>query len=341
MEIDVCPASLGLQALPMRSMEQMGRVVEDRIIEAIVLSAQRPVEGFRPVTDTGGYDWAGCPDGLYDALRLEQFKGTLHLIESGRVEIIFTGGPLHPRRNTQIVFAHYDLEQRRIVDPLWVVPSQKLPDVATQQSCRYHNARHWHFNASPSGTSRDAAARYQVGQRELAGALFPTVERLAFPVPTLPPSSRERGGFFEAGFQTRFLRDASGMESLSKPDPDLGRDFLGLVLEPFAWGSLAVKGIAAALPGGVITVHIRGETFHPHRRHFVLVQYFDEAEGRLHPVSWFIPSIAFARLASRKVLRLRMSTNLHGTRNRWSPFVIPTEDDARTFMRAMRHPPIV
>ncbi len=340
MEIDICPASLGLGVHPVRDMLQMGRIVEDRIIEAIVLSAAQPIEGFRPLMDTGGYDWAGCPYGAYDDLRLEQFKGTFHLMgPRGRVHFIFDAPELHPHRNTQLIFSHYDLQPWGITDPLWVVPSGRLREVAKQHYCRYHRVAHWHFVASRAGTSRDVAARYQVGKRELAAALFPKRERLGLPVPTLSPIRVEKGDFFEAGFLMRFLRDSTGAEKILKPDPDLGRDFLGFVLSPFAWGSLAVKGTAVSR-GGVITARVRVETFHPHRRHFVLVEYFDEGQDRIHPVSWFIPSLAFARLANRNDQHLRMSTTLRPSDNRWSRFAIATEDDARTFMRAMRRPPV-
>jgi hypothetical protein len=342
-EIDICPASLDLRAVPERDMTQMGRIVEQRIIEAIVLSAPGPVECFRPSMDTGGYDWAGCPYARYDALRLAQFKGTFHLMgrpgsRFQRVHIIFDAPALHPHRNTLLVLARYDLTARALADPLWVVPSRRLGEVARQHYCRYHDVRHWHFVASPAPKSRDVAARYALTQADLATAIFPRpLPRPTLLPPTLSPIRVERGDFFEAGFLTRFLRDCSGTEKLLQPDPDLGRDALAVRMAPFAWASLAVKGTAVRARGGdVITVRVRRQTFHPHRRHFVLVQYFDEAHRELHPVSWFIPSLAFARLANRNDEHYRMSTTLRPTRNRWTRFTIPTEDDARTLMRALR-----
>ena len=59
MELDVCPRSLGMGATG-RNASQYGRIVENRMIEAIEVSATQLVEGFRPLTDTGGYDWAGA-----------------------------------------------------------------------------------------------------------------------------------------------------------------------------------------------------------------------------------------------------------------------------------------
>jgi hypothetical protein len=150
----------------------------------------------------------------------------------------------------------------------------------------------------------------------------------------------ETGGYFEAGFVTRFLRDCSGHEQLLRPAPDLGRDALAVRFDPFGWASLSIKGTAVrARASEVITVRLRTETFRPHRRHFVLVQYFDAARRALHPVCWFIPSLAFARLANRNDDHYRMTTSLRPSRNRWARFAIPTEDDARTVLRALRRPP--
>ncbi len=346
MEIDICPATLSLRAVPGRDMLQLGRIVEERIIEAIVLSAAGPVESFRPCMDTGGYDWAGCPHPRYDALRLAQFKGTFHLMGRAgsrfqRVHVIFDAPALHPHRNTCLIFARYDLAARALADPLWVVPSRRLSEVARQHYCRYHDVRHWHFVANPADTSQDVGARYAVPQARLAAALFPQADALT---PghklTLSPMRIERGDFFEAGFLTRFLRDCTGSEKLLEPDPDMGRDALALRFAPFAWASLAIKGTAVRARGGdVITVRVRGETFHPHRRHFVLAQYFDDALKALHPVSWFIPSLAFARLANRNDTHYRMSLSLRSTRSRWARFAIATDNDARRFMSALRRPP--
>jgi len=346
MEIDVCPAALGLRAEPRRSMVQLGRIVEERLIEAIVLSAPGPIESFRPTMDTGGYDWAGCPYGRYDALRLAQFKGTFHLegrpgSRFQRVRVIFDARALHPHRNTQLVSVRFDLARWELVDPVWVVPSRKLSVVARRHYCRYHGVSHWHFRAHSDPASRDAATRYAVPRARLASALFPELNLLTpRPLPTLSPVGTERGDYFEAGFRARFLRDCRGREKLLTPDPDLGRDALAVRFDPFAWGSLAIKGTAVRTPGrDSIAVHVRGRTFQAHPRHFLLVQYFDESNRALHPVSWFIPSPAFARLAVRGQAGYRMITTLRSTDNRWAPFTIPTEEDARTFMRALRRPP--
>jgi hypothetical protein len=342
MEIDGCPATLRLGA-PERDMLQMGTVVEQRLIEAIVLSAPGPVESFRPWLDTAGYDWAGCPLGRYDALRLAQFKGTFHLMgrpgsRFQRVHIIFDAPALHALRNTKLIFARYDLDRRVLAEPVWVVPSHRLGAVARRHYCRYHDRRHWHFVANPAAGSKDVAARYAVPLARLAASLFPALpaaRRFA-----LSPVRIETGAYFEAGFLTRFLRDCSGHEQLLRPEPDLGRDALAVRFDPFGWASLSIKGTAVrARASKVITVRLRTETFRPHRRHFVLVQYFDAARRALHPVCWFIPSLAFARLANRNDDHYRMTTSLRPSRNRWARFAIPTEDDARTVLRALRRPP--
>ncbi|HEY8678172.1 MAG TPA: hypothetical protein VIN39_06010 [Candidatus Dormibacteraeota bacterium] len=343
MELDACPPTLGLDPGE-RNASQYGRLIEGRFIETIELSAARLVEGFRPLTDTGGYDWAGCPYGVYDALRLLQFKGTLHLRRHDRadaVQIIFDAGALTAHRNTLVLFGRFDPVVGALADPLWLVPSLRLPDVAKPHYCRFHRRTHLHFIASPKATSADAASRYQVDRAGLARAIFNDhMASATLGEQSLSPVSAEEGDFFEFGFATRFLRDSDGTAKLLRPDPDLGRDVLGVNVKPFHWGSLAIKGTALRQHGGdVIAVLLKTRTFVPHRRHFILVQYFDRSLNRLHEQSWLIPSIAFARLANHSSGMYQMVTSLNPSRNRWARYAIPTEEDAATFMRWMRRPP--
>jgi len=342
MELDVCPRGLGMGATG-RNASQYGRIVENRMIEAIEVSATQLVEGFRPLTDTGGYDWAGALFGKFDTLRLLQFKGTLHLRSHDRaefVQIIFDAGALTPHRNTSVLFGRFDVPMNTLVDPLWLVPSLKLNELTRAEYCRFHKRSHLHFIASPRQCSRDPPSRYQVRQSLLARSIFPAQSGAATLPLGLSSMSNEEGDFFEYGFATRFLRDCTGAEKLLRPDPDLGRDALALTLQPFSWASLAIKGTALRQHGNdVIAVLVKERTFFPHRRHFVLVEYFNRTVGRLHPVSWLIPSLAFARLANRSSGMYQMVTSLNGTKNRWARYAIPTEEDAATFMRWMRRPP--
>ncbi len=342
MELDVCPRSLGLGTTG-RNASQYGRIVENRMIEAIEVSATQLIEGFRPLTDTGGYDWVGAVFGRFDSLKLLQFKGTLHLRSHDRaefVQIIFDAGALTPHRNTSVLFGRFDIPATDLVDPLWLVPSLKLNELTRAEYCRYHKRKHLHFIASPKEGSRDAASRYQVQKSLLARRVFADHSGAATLPLDLSSMSNEEGDFFEYGFATRFLRDCTGTEKLLRPDPDLGRDMLALTLRPFGWASLAIKGTALRQHANdVIAVLVKERTFFPHRRHFVLVQYFDRTLRRLHPVSWLIPSLAFARLANRSSGMYQMVTNLNGTKNRWAPYAIPTEEDAAAFIRWMRRPP--
>jgi len=341
MEIDVCPGSLGLdRGKPDAS--QYGRIIENHFVETIETSSPRLIEGFRPVTDTGGYDWGGCPFGDFDRLRLVQFKGTLHLdhrMGTETVRFMFNAPHLEPRRNTFVLFGRFDQASGQLADPLWLVPSLRLADVARRHYCAYHRLTHWQFRANVRDGARDLAARYRVDRGDLARRLFPSVRRAPLEGLRLSPLAMEKGGFFEFGFITRFLRDCGGDEKLLKPETDFGRDLLGVALGRFSWASLAVKGTVAVSADRLIHVRVPGRTFRPHRRHFVLVQHFDESRGLLHPVSWLIPSTHFARLAVHGDGDYQMETTLTPSTNRWARYAIPTDEDAAIFMRWMRRPP--
>lgn len=339
-----CPAEFGLDPRD-RDDSQFGDIVQNRIVEAIETSAGHVIESFRPVTDSGGYDWAGVPFGLFDMLRLLQIKGTGHLrTEDAKeaVQIVFDLGALVPHRNTSVLFPYFDAKADRIIDPLWLVPSLKLAEVARPYYCTGHRREHLHFIANHRLDAHDAASRYQVRRDNLAHAIFPRLTALRPRSVALSPISSEEGDFFESSFTTQFLRDCTGAEKLLRPNTDLGRDMLALTLDPFHWASLAIKGTAVKSHGNdVIAVLLKERTFVPHRRHYILVQYFDRPSKRLHDWSWLIPSLAFARLANRSSGMLQMVTSLNPTDNRWAPWAMPTDAVATTFMRWMRRPPAV
>ena len=341
MELDVGPASPGLD--PRRTNNaQVGHIIEGHFVETIELGLDHLIEGFRPVTDTGGYDWAGCPYGRFDDLRLVQFKGTTVLHERRGTQTLqfgFNAPSLVPSRNTFLLFGRFDTAQGRLADPLYLVPSLRLARVARRHFCRSHNFEHWQFRANVRPDADDMAAPYRVTRQSLARTLFPSIaETRLDDAPRLSPLLLEKGAFFEYEFITRFLEASDGSQKLLKPETDFGRDLLAVRLKPFQWASLAIKG-TIALEEGSLHVRIPARTFQPHRRHFILVQHFDEATRRLHARSWLVPSIAFGSIAVHSAGDLEMATALDSTNNRWARYSIPTVDVTTTFMRWMRRPP--
>jgi len=341
MEIDICPGSLGLDP-DQTNAAQYGRIIENHFVEAIETSSPRLIEGFRPVVDTGGYDWVGCPYGDFGSLRLVQFKGTLHVDRLKGVEIVrfmFNAPHLEPRRNTSVLFGRFDPAIENLTDPLFLVPSLRLAEVARRHYCAYHRLTHWQFRANIRDGAADMAAPYRVKTSELAARLFPTISSTSSASLRLSPQAMEKGAFFEYDFIARFLRDSGGDEKLLRPETDFGRDFLALGFGRFSWASLAIKGTVSLTPDGLIHVRIPGRTFLPHRRHVVLVKHFDESRRQMHPLSWLIPSVDFARLAVHSGGDYQMETTLNPTRNRWARYAIPSDEDAATFIRWMRRPP--
>lgn len=271
-----------------------------------------------------------------------QFKGTLHIDYRKGAELVrfmFNAPLLEPRRNTSLLFGRFDQAPRQLADPLWLVPSLRLADVARRHYCSYHHLTHWQFRANVREGANDMAARYRIAAHDLAGRLFPSVRRLRLGGLRLSPLAMEKGSYFEYAFISRFLRDCRGDEKLLKPETDFGRDLLAIDLRRFSWASLAIKGTVSVSLDGLIHVRVPGRTFLPHRRHFVLVQHFDESRRLVHPVSWLIPSLDFARLAVHGDGDYQMETTLTRSTNRWARYAIPTDEDAATVMRWMRRPP--
>jgi hypothetical protein len=252
---------------------------------------------------------------------------------------VFNAPHLEPRRNTSVLFGRFDPAIWNLTDPLFLVPSLRLAEVARRHYCAYHHLTHWQFRANIRDGAADMAARYRVERRDLAASLFPAVERPTVAGLQLSPLAMEKGEFFEFGFITRFLRDCGGEEKLLKPETDFGRDFLAVGLGRFRWASLAIKGSVSLTPDGLLHVRVPGRTFLPHRRHFILVQHFDEPGRQMHPVSWLIPSVDFARLATRSGGDYQMQTTLMPSTNRWARYAIPSDEDAARFIRWMRQPP--
>jgi len=148
---------------------QLGWIIENRLDEAYILSWPGQLETYVPLHDTGGYDRARAPLGSYD-FRLDQIKGTASVYLKNQVEIGFTTPVLHPNRNLDFTFVDFHLPTRELIDPAWLVPSEKLAEVCTATSTGGSRGPRWLFTADRSGLARDRAAKYQVAIRELAAA---------------------------------------------------------------------------------------------------------------------------------------------------------------------------
>src|SRR2546429_3006981 len=148
---------------------QLGWIIENRVDEAYILSGPGQLETYVPLHDTGGYDRARAPLGSYD-FRLDQIKGTASVYLKNQVEIGFTTPNLHPHRNLDFTFVDFHLPTRELIDPAWLVPSDKLAEVCTPAGAGRHRGPRWLFTADRSGLARDRAAKYQVAVRELAAA---------------------------------------------------------------------------------------------------------------------------------------------------------------------------
>ena len=148
---------------------QLGWIIENRVDEAYILSWPGQLETYVPLHDTGGYDRARAPLGSYD-FRLDQIKGTASSHPGNLVKISFDLPVLHPRRDLAFTFVRYDLAIRDLVDPAWLVPSDKLAEVCSHDRSAGHRKPRWEFVANCSGLARDRAAKYQVAVRELAAS---------------------------------------------------------------------------------------------------------------------------------------------------------------------------
>jgi len=304
---------------------QLGWIIENRVDEAYILSWPGQLETYVPLHDTGGYDRARAPLGSYD-FRLDQIKGTASVYLKNQIEIGFTTPDLHPHRNLDFTFVDFHLPTRELIDPAWLVPSEKLAEVCTQTSAGRHRGPRWLFAAARSGLARDRAAKYQVAVRELAAARRWSVLPATSAVAGVSTNPIETGTFFERHFDAAFLEAASGDEVLMAATPDnFGRHRLAFSKESGRWASIAIHGSAAT-----------NSTFFPHPRHYIMVQHYDRGRAEWHPWSWFMASTDFAKLAAGKGPYLLFTTTLNPQRvNRWTPYRIPTYTAAAAFQVAL------
>jgi hypothetical protein len=315
---------------------QLGWIVESRVDEAYILSWPGQLETYVPLHDTGGYDRARAPLGSYD-FRLDQIKGTASAYLKNQVEIGFTTPALHPSRILDFTFVDFHLPTRELIDPAWLVPSDKLADVCSPAGSARSRGPRWLFSANRSGHARDRAAKYQVAVRELAAARGWSILPPKAPLAGVSTNPIETGAFFERHFDAAFLEAASGDEVLMAAAPDnFGRHRLALSKATGRWASIAIHGSAAANSTQLIQANIHAATFFPHPRHFILVQHYDRQAADWHPWSWFMRSTDFARLATGKGAYLLFTTTLNPAhKNRWTPYRIPTTGAATAFQSAL------
>jgi hypothetical protein len=300
---------------------QLGWIIENRVDEAYILSWPGQLETYVPLHDTGGYDRARAPLGSYD-FRLDQIKGTAGTHPGNLVKISFDLPVLHPRRDLDFTFVRYDLAIRDLVDPAWLVPSQRLAEVCSHDHPGGHRKPRWEFVANGSGLARDRAAKYQVAVRELAAARRWSVLPPTAAVEGVSANPVETGVFFERHFDGAFLEAASGDEVLMAAAPDnFGRHRLTFSKESRRWASIAIHGSAVTSSTQLIQANIHAATFFPHPRHYILVQHYDRQRAEWYPWSWFVRSTDFAKLATGKGAYLLFTTTLNPQRvNRWTPY---------------------
>jgi hypothetical protein len=315
---------------------QLGWIIENRVDEAYILSWPGRLETYVPLHDTGGYDRARAPLGSYD-YRLDQIKGTASVYLKDQVEIGFTTAALHADPRLDFTFVDFHLPTRELIDPAWLVPSEKLEEVCTPAADGRRRGPRWLFTGNRSGLARDRAARYQVAIRELAAARRWSILPPKSSAVKLSPNPIETGTFFERHFDATFLEAASGDEVLMAAAPDnFGRHRLAVSKASARWASIAIHGSAASNSAHLIQANIHAATFFPHPRHYILVQHYDRQGAAWHPWSWFIPSTDFAKLAAGKGPYLLFTTTLNPQRvNRWTPYRIPTSTAATTFQSAL------
>jgi len=224
---------------------QLGWIIENRVDEAYILSWPGQLEIYVPLHDTGGYDRARAPLGSYD-YRLDQIKGTASVYLKNQIEIGFTTPALQPHRNLDFTFVDFHLPTRELIDPAWLVPSEKLAEVCTPTSS-LRRGPGWLFTADRSGLARDRAAKYQVAVRELAAARRWSILPSKSATAGVSANPIETGAFFERHFDAAFLQAASGDEVLLAAAPDnYGRHRLAFSKESGRWASIAIHGSAAA-----------------------------------------------------------------------------------------------
>jgi hypothetical protein len=293
------------------------------------------LETYVPLHDTGGYDRARAPLGSHD-YRLDQIKGTASVYPGSQIEIGFATPALHPRRHLDFTFLEYSLATRELVDPAYLVPSEKLGEVCTPAGSTpgrgERDLRRQALWRRPGPgvpvSGRGARARRGSG---LVNVAAKTIDRRRF-----DPPGRDRR-LFRAPFRCGLLGGGQGDEILMVAAPDnFGRHRLAFSKESGRWASLIIHGAAAASPTNLIQANIHRASFFPHPQLYVLIQHFDRRRAEWYPWSWFMRSTDFAKLARGIGPYLLFTTTLNPTHtNRWTPYRIPTPQAAAACKAAL------
>ena len=162
---------------------QLGWIIENRVDEAYLLSWPGQLETYVPLHDTGGYDRARGRLGSYD-FRLDQIKGTASAYLKDQVEIGFTTPALHPNPNLDFTFVGFHLPTRELIDPAWLVPSEKLARFAPPPA-RHATVGHAGFSP-PAALGSPAIARRSTRSRSV-NWLQPGAGPSCLPNSTNPP----------------------------------------------------------------------------------------------------------------------------------------------------------
>jgi hypothetical protein len=315
--------------------EQIGWLAEQELDRAILLGSGGRLQPYLPLFDTRRVDRVYAWDGQ-DATGFVQAKARSGARTDGRYSWQIPAAHFVGYERYFVVLASIDLRAARLTDPIWLVPSKKVSQVAAQGH-DVAGAPVYRITAGVAG--KDALAPYRTALDRLWEGIAPPRRPALRPAEAFPVLQEEQGAFYEYAVVVEALRESQDDILLFRAASDVaGRDLLiQRVNSPRAL-FLQIKGTQRLAERDSIHLLVRRRTFVARANFWLAFYYFDAARGALFDDCWLVPSVTFAQRTATQRDRTTLSfeTQLTRGRDRWAEFRVPVRAQGKVLRRTLR-----
>ncbi len=222
--------------------EQIGWLGEHDLDRVNLLNSGGRLHPYLPLFDTRRVDRIYAWNGV-EATCFLQAKATGQPRTDGRYSWKVPAAHFVPYDRFWVALCIIDLAAGRLTDPVWLVPSRALAQVAAHGNDPAAGGPMYQLTASPSG--HDALARYRTSLSQLWKMLTASVELGAGPLERFPVLHEEQGAFYEYAQIAEHLRESQDDTLLFRAANDIaGRDLLLQQVDTPQVLFLQIKGTA-------------------------------------------------------------------------------------------------
>lgn len=314
---------------------EIGWLGELAVDEAVVVWSGGRLIPWIPLIDAHGVDRAYTWDGV-GAPSFAQVKTSGFTDDEGRHRWELRVGSFAAYDRFVLVLVLFDPRSNRIGDVFWLLDSALVRKFARREYDSALRTEVYRLDASP--THVDRLAPYRHTRDELWKGFAPRGALRAATRRTLPVLRIDQGGMYEFSLFAELLRGNHKDLLLFRPAFDIkGRDLLvQFVGTPHAL-FLQIKGTAMRLGDDRIRFHLRRNTFVPADDFWCAFEFWDRRRASRFGESWLVPSVELARrtVHQRDAEYLTVDAHLDQSRDRWSEFRHPIQDQADVLRRAL------